>query len=151
MNLSEPSAQRNLLGWMRAAVLTMLVFGIVGTHGLAAHCSPSGSHSTEMAVVAASPLLADQAERTGMGEPVTGGAGHRGQSPPDEGTDGHHLGMVGICIVALAGLALALSIALVRRNRTLWRIPRRVWLRTPRPRSRLPRPPTLAELSLLRC
>ena len=150
MNLCELSAQRNPAGWVRAAVLTMLLFGIVSMHGLAAHGWRSGSHSTEMAVVSAGPLLADQAEPTMMDEPATGEAGHSAQSP-DQGSGDHHLGMVGACIVALVGLALALSMALVRQYRTLWSIPPRVWLRTRPPRSRLPRPPTLAELSLLRC
>ena len=150
MNLSEFSAQRNPAGWGRAAVLTMVLFGILGMHGLAAHCCPSGSHGTEMTVVSAGPLRADKAEPTVMREPAASEAGHRALSS-DQGADDHGLGMIGICIVALAGLALTLSIALVRKHRTLWRISPRVWLRTPRPRSRLQRPPTLAELSLLRC
>ena len=146
MNLSQLSARRVQAGWGRAAVLTMLLLGILGMHVLAAHCSPSGGHGTEMAVVSAGPLPADHAEPTVMRE--AGGGGHSRQSP-DHGTG--DLGMAGICMVALVGLALALAMALVRRSRTLWRVPPRVWLRTPRPRSRLARPPTLAELSLLRC
>jgi len=62
MTLSELSAQRSPAGWVRAAVLTMLLFGILSMHGLAAHGWPSSSHGTEMAVVSAGPLLADQVE-----------------------------------------------------------------------------------------
>jgi len=151
MNLSELFAQRNPAGWVRAAVLTMLLFGIVSMHGLAAHGWPSGSQRTEMPVVSAGPALADQAQPTMMDdEPATGAAGHGAQSS-DQGDGDHHVGMVGACIVALVGLALALAVALVRKYRTLWRVPPRLRLKTSRPRSRPPRPPTLAELSLLRC
>jgi hypothetical protein len=138
------------VSWLRAALLTLMLLGILGMHGLAAHSLPTTSHAGETSVVSMGSLQMERGGPTVMGERGSAAGEHRvGSSDPGRGED--HLDMVGICVAVLVGLALALAIAYGRRYRVWWRVSPRARMDEPRLRSRIPRPPTLAELSLLRC
>ena len=135
---------------VRAALLAVVVLGIVGMHGLAAHCPPATeTTSAPHHGVSTSPHHADDAGQAASSLPASPlGDVFVGASDHDTVVD---LCMVGACVTALAGLGWILAMARARANRAWWRAPLLRHLARPRPRPRLLRPPTLAELSLLRC
>ena len=160
MSLSTVSAGRGRpVAWPRAGILTVVLLGILGMHGLAAHCPPSGDDLGEVSTVSMGSHGPDQADVLMLGsvapvatDQVAAPSEHQPERAPAEGSSGlNGMGLVGACIVALVGLGLVLAIARARGHRAWWASPISTRQILTRVRSRLPRPPTLAELSLLRC
>jgi hypothetical protein len=136
--------------FVRAVLLIAVLVGIVGMHSLAGHCpSPMGGHADDAAITA----LAYQGDHAGSHSSDVDATAPMQQRAGvvDTHAGGDHLGLVGACIAGLVGFALFLAFAHARGQRGWWRVQRWVGASRPRIRSLVTRPPTLAELSLLRC
>lgn len=146
-----PRPRRSAVRFVRGALLMLVVLGVLGMHGLAAHSLSAASHTAQTPpTVAMGSLDMEPSGPTALNERILAAGQHQVGSPGPGGGD-DHMAMVGICVAVLTGLALALAMALGRSYRVCWRVSPRAWRREPPLRSRIPRPPTLAELSLLRC
>jgi MYXO-CTERM domain-containing protein len=151
MNVAARSrAASPSLGWALRGLLLVLLLGIFGMHALSPHGSEASAHSA-----------------TQSGPPLAGHGAAAGDMPPDGSGKPAQLEMVPVtvssegsdpggsttelCLAVLLGLGLAALLALAASRRSVrLRIRPAVWL--PLSRSQfLPRPPTLSELSLLRC
>lgn len=153
MGRSETSARRGHHAWsLRGGLLALVVLGILGMHGLDIHGPPQAVHTDATSIASASSHHADDANDAG--NPTTRAhaspTSDASVSSAERSTAGD-LCKIGVCIAALAGLIWLLAMARGRANRPRWRTPLRTHLALPRLRPHLPRPPTLAELSLLRC
>ena len=150
MSISDRFTQWRPKAGLRAILLIAVLVGIVGMHSLAGHCpTPIGGHADDAAMTA----LAHPGEHSGSHPSDFDAAAPMQQQAGvvDTPAGGDHLGLVAACIAGLVSLAVFLAFAYARGQRGWWRVQR--WVRASRPRIRslVTRPPTLAELSLLRC
>jgi hypothetical protein len=140
------------VGWPRVAVLSMVLLGIFGMHVLAAHCPPDASHVDEISTAS---LISHQAEKFSASATTSANAPNSadasgGSAEAQLSLNG--VGVVGVCMAALAAVVWGLAFTRFRAHHAWWGIPMREAMRPLSPaRSRPPRPPTLAQLSLLRC
>ena len=151
---SEISTRRRPVARPRVVLLAMVFLGIVAMHVLAAHCSPAGSPPAQLSTASMASVASHHS-----GDLMTGveHASHAPPAPIDAAGDSsqadagdNQLGIVGICIATLAGLALILAAARAPAIRAWWLQVRHITTTLP-PRSRMPRSFTLAELCLQRC
>jgi hypothetical protein len=148
---SEISTRRRLVARPRVVLLAMVFLGIVTMHVVAAHCSPAGSPPAQLSTASVASHHSDDL-MTGVEH-----ASHAPPAPLDAAGDSsiedagdNQLGIVGICIATLAGLALILAAARAPAIQAWWLQVRHITTTLP-PRSRMPRSFTLAELCLQRC
>lgn len=147
MSISDRFTQWRPKAGLRAVLLIAV---LVGMHSLAGHCpSPMGGPADDTVMTA----LAHPGQHSGSHPSDFDAAAPMQQQAGVVSTHagGGHLGLVGACIAGLVAMALFLAFAHARGQRGWWRVQR--WVRASRPRilSLVTRPPTLAELSLLRC
>jgi hypothetical protein len=148
---AELSARRLPVARPRVVLLAMVFLGIVAMHVVAAHCSPAGSPPAQLSAASVASHHSDDL-MTGVDH-----ASHAPPAPIDAAGDSsqadagdNRLGIVGICIATLAGLALILAATRAPAIRAWWLQVRHITTTLP-PRSRMPRSFTLAELCLQRC
>lgn len=139
--------------WAMVGALVLLAMGIIGMHGLGLHEARAAGHAGSSTPVT-SPLAADSSHPAADSASMAASEDPPSRPVPDE--SGHHgSSVLEVCIAALVGLGLLLVLARAAARRS--------WLTAPlaalaarraafpaRARAHDP-PPSLAELSLLRC
>jgi hypothetical protein len=136
--------------WATIGLLAILLLGVLAMHGLASHLVPGVGHGEMGAVIrslempsAVGPSHEDMCEASVCPTERLAAAGAGGQST---GT-----GLLTLCIAVLVGVATLLILALVAARHSA---PHR-WVRIHHPMMPIrcggPDPPSLHELSLLRC
>jgi hypothetical protein len=128
--------------WATIGLLGVLLLGVLAMHGLASHYSTGDVHG-EIGATASIPDLSSPG----------------GMSPADtceapachEGGDDSHSGLLTLCMAVLVGIAVVLILTVVVTRHSA--LSRWTSLRQPVKQVRLggPDPPTLYQLSLLRC
>jgi len=140
-------AMRNPHRWNRMGLVVVVLLGVLAMHGL----GPHGTATSGSGLAAAGHGIAmATSDLPAMPDETEAGANHGVQAgPPGDASSGHSL--VELCLAVLLGLGIAL-LALAargRRSRAWAAVPGLLGRRLAHFRS--PDPPSLSQLSLLRC
>lgn len=155
-------------GWITVGLFVVLVLGVLGMHGLAAHGVPGAGHHGG-AQAAALPHAEPQAPPTALASAThaddTTTAGCQCDAGPTttalssavrvdgagESTGGHGAGLLELCLAVLTGIVLVLLLTAAIVRAPLGRLRRASTQAVRVLRARAPDPPSLHQLSLLRC
>ncbi|MQA87446.1 MAG: hypothetical protein GEV03_23185 [Streptosporangiales bacterium] len=129
MTVTTGAYRRGAPPGLLAALLFLLVAGLLGMHGFGSHVV--GSH-----------------HGTAMSEAVTDGPA--AAQLVDGGTEPAKSAVAGLCLAVLSALALLVALTGTLRGDETAPSPQVRRLPPPRPRGRDPDPPSLAQLSVLR-
>ncbi len=137
--------------WRSAWLLGALLLGIIGMHGLSPHGAVGAGHDLHLVTAATATHPGAPPPMTAMAAATIDRASPRTSVASGPISDGMGGGMEEVCVAVLIGFAVLLLVARGVGGRADSLLPAPPCRRGPPPLHRILRPPSLEQLSLMRC